>query len=132
LKAFKLTNSINILLNEDMFNKYTMEQIIDELGEEDFFEYLEKTCTKIIRGLDERYATVKPKIVPRSIYKYHIKYPIGRKLSFEIRNYGQRKSLGVIFWHPTGSPSSEIKVNEPNFSLRLKEELGKLYAEWNF
>ena len=52
MEALKLTNSINLILNEDKFSKYTVQQIVDELGEDEFKNYLEKICTKIIRNLD--------------------------------------------------------------------------------
>ena len=50
MKALKLTNSINILLNEDKFSKYTPKQVYDELGEDNFVNYIEQICTKVIRG----------------------------------------------------------------------------------
>ena len=49
MKASKLTNSINLLLNEDKFSKYTIKQIYDELGEEGFIEYIEDLCQKAIK-----------------------------------------------------------------------------------
>jgi hypothetical protein len=49
VKANKLTNLINILLNEDKLSKYTALQILDELGPEDFLDYLDDLFSKTIK-----------------------------------------------------------------------------------
>lgn len=135
MRANKLTNSINLLLNEDKFSKYSMQQIIDELGEDDFVDYLEKVTTKIIRNLDEKYIKVKPKIVApkHNADKYHLHYPLWGEVdsSFEIRYNDNQNKLTAIRWHKTGAYFGTIKVNEPNFSIRLKEELVKCYNSWS-
>ena len=131
MRANKITNSINILLNEDKFSKYSMQQIIDELGEDEFMDYLEKTCTKIIKNINEKFMNVRVRNVPRSNYAYNTKYPFGRDSSFEIRYLSQQEKLDVVLWHKTGAYFGAIKVNEPNFSIRLKEELVKCYNSWS-
>jgi hypothetical protein len=132
LRANKITNSINILLNEDKFSKYSMQQIIDELGEDEFVDYLEKVTTKIIRNLNEKYIRVKPKIVVTSTYKYHLHYPLWGEVdsSFEIRYNDNQNKLTAIRWHRTGAVFGEVKVNEPNFITRWKEELVNCQSKW--
>jgi hypothetical protein len=48
LKAIDIINFIN----EDKFSKYTLRQIYDELGPEDFAEYLKDMVAKILKGID--------------------------------------------------------------------------------
>ena len=50
MKANTLINSITSILNEDKFAKYTISQIYDELGKEDFLNYIEDICYKIIKS----------------------------------------------------------------------------------
>ena len=49
----KATDVINFI-NEDKFSKYTAKQIYDELGAEDFIEYLRKLILKAVKltGID--------------------------------------------------------------------------------
>ena len=61
MKAIDIINFIN----EDKFSKYTLDQIFDELGGiEEFMEYLETVCTKVVRSLktDTEIKNAKPKI----------------------------------------------------------------------
>ena len=48
MKAIDIINFIN----EDKFSKYTLRQIYDELGPEDFAEYLKDMTSKILKGID--------------------------------------------------------------------------------
>ena len=50
MKSKYIINSINNILNEDKFSKYTLRQIYDELGSEDFLNYIEEIVLKIIKG----------------------------------------------------------------------------------
>ena len=52
MRAIDIINFIN----EDKFSKYTASQIYDELGHEEFFNYLENICTKIIREVNTEIA----------------------------------------------------------------------------
>jgi hypothetical protein len=51
LRANNITNSIYSILNEDKFSKYTAQQIYDELGEEEFQNYLEKLVLKAAKDI---------------------------------------------------------------------------------
>ena len=46
MKAIDIINFIN----EDKFSKYTIKQIHDELGYDDFIEYLESLCYKAVKA----------------------------------------------------------------------------------
>jgi hypothetical protein len=50
VKSKYIINSINNILNEDKFSKYTLRQIYDELGSEGFLDYIEEIVLKIIKG----------------------------------------------------------------------------------
>ena len=50
MKANNITNSIYSILNEDKFSKYTYFQIFDELGADEFLEYLAELCKKAIKA----------------------------------------------------------------------------------
>ena len=50
MKANNITNSIYSILNEDKFSKYTYFQIFDELGADEFLEYLAELCKKAIKN----------------------------------------------------------------------------------
>jgi hypothetical protein len=52
MQAFHLTKAISSILNEDKFSKYTALQIYDELGKEDFIEYLENALIKIVNKIE--------------------------------------------------------------------------------
>jgi hypothetical protein len=59
MEANKIINSINFILNEDKFSKYTYRQIYDELGKEDFFDYIDdivRKTIKNIKGLNQAWA----------------------------------------------------------------------------
>jgi hypothetical protein len=86
LEAIKLTNSIYSILNEDKFVKYTVKQIYDELGQEDFMDYLEKICTKIIKNLDTN--TDIKDAIPQTDFE---------AISYEAETYGEPQYLLVEF-----------------------------------
>ena len=122
MKANKITNSINNILNEDKFSKYTLIQIIDELGEEDFVEYLSNTALKISKSI-EVLKNLKPKVVKDAYNKLKISFYDGRD-GFELK-YGERfKKLYIECSYNKFTVFGEnIDGDEPNFSTRLKEEL---------
>ena len=46
------SKSIISILNEDKFSKYTLQQIYDELGQEDFAEYIENLYKKAVSSVN--------------------------------------------------------------------------------
>ena len=60
MKAIDIINFIN----EDKFSKYTVKQIYDELGKDDFIEYIEAIATKVVRSLNTvtKFNKAKPEI----------------------------------------------------------------------
>ena len=78
----KAIDIINFILNEDKFSKYTMEQIYDELGDEEFVNYIDDIVRSVIKdieglknakleilGLDLAYTQTDPKIT-RKLWIY--------------------------------------------------------------
>ena len=47
MKAIDIINFIN----EDKFSKYTVKQVYDELGEEEFFNYIDSIVRKVIKNI---------------------------------------------------------------------------------
>jgi predicted ester cyclase len=58
MKANKITNSINLVINEDKFSKYSMQQVYDELGKDGFIDYTTQLCSKIIKSVHKRFNAV--------------------------------------------------------------------------
>ena len=60
MRAIDIINFIN----EDKFSKYTVKQIYDELGKDDFIEYIEAIATKVVRSLNTvtKFNKAKPEI----------------------------------------------------------------------
>ena len=52
MEANKIINSITSILNEDKFSKYTISQIYDELGKEDFLNYIDDIVKKTIKNIE--------------------------------------------------------------------------------
>jgi hypothetical protein len=58
LKAIDIINFIN----EDKFSKYTVKQIYDELGHEEFVNYIETVSSKIVKNMNPKYG-LNPKCI---------------------------------------------------------------------
>lgn len=102
MKANKITNSINILLNEDKFAKYTIQQVYDELGEEDFIDYVATAGNKIIKGLNNKFKTVSPHIQPGT----RLSYP---SINYYLSNTSNERFTIVIAFLRVGSLEPRIE-----------------------
>jgi hypothetical protein len=93
MKAIDIINFIN----EDKFSKYTSGQIYNELGKEDFIEYLEKICTKIINNLVKKrdLGPVKPEIKPLSVYS-SIHYRLDHDEQLDIQVIGGNDNADIF------------------------------------
>ena len=130
MKANKITNSINILLNEDKFSKYTLKQIYDELGPEDFFDYLSNAALKIIKNIDKIFNGVKVEISNRVIY-YNIPDSATPAAVFILRYAVTTRINHLYISHSYKQETvyGGINGDEPKFSDRLKEELPYCHDE---
>jgi hypothetical protein len=84
MKAIDIINFIN----EDKFVKYTAQQIYDELGEEEFLNYIKKIMLKIINKIDFITST-KDIIVGRETNTVFVNFrdTIGTSFDFTIQVY---------------------------------------------
>jgi hypothetical protein len=137
LDANKLTNSINLLLNEDKFSKYTLDQIFDELGEEDLIEYLKSASLKIIKNIDSKRDMSHFKASVGDTYgDFYIEFknmqvqPI--KESFIVEWFrgedSEKDGLGIAYEVATGELGVDfIDIEDKNIDKLLKDKLTKVY-----
>ena len=120
MKAIDIINFIN----EDKFSKYTAKQIYDELGHEDFVDYLSDTTLKIIKNIDEPLKNAKALIMgtsPSIIIGYTFSGP--SKDYFEIKYVIRFESFYINLFYKGRKFSTGFEGDVPNFSDRLKKEL---------
>jgi hypothetical protein len=126
MRAIDIINFIN----EDKFSKYTLKQIYDELGKEDFFDYLSNTALKIIKNIDKIFNSVKVEISNRVIY-YNIPDSATPAPVFMLR-YAVTASLNHLYISHSYKQETVyggIGGEELKFSDRLKEELPYCHDE---
>jgi hypothetical protein len=126
LKAIDIINFIN----EDKFSKYTANQIYDELGEEDYNDYIEKICTKVVRNLktDTEIKNAKPKINFNEFGGFWM-------LSYRATTGHLREDINIamgslIIHYDIGSSYTDYKIigfDSVNVGVLLGEAISKLY-----
>jgi hypothetical protein len=107
MKANYIINSIISILNEDKFSKYTLSQIYDELGKEDFKDYLEQLCYKIIKS--EKIYFLKN--AQRNFSTYT---EVPAVVLYQIDARGYKESLRVVYLERDGSLEIDSWINYMN------------------
>jgi hypothetical protein len=92
MKANKLTNSINLVINEDKFAKYTISQIYDELGPEDFTDYMDAIAKKTIKNIDGL-----SKAIPKED-DFSIKYAQNHIVKVDNKTQKQTWEVVITLW----------------------------------
>jgi hypothetical protein len=130
VKANKITNSINILLNEDKFSKYSMQQVYDELGKEDFIEYLKNICNKVVKNLDTETNIKKAEpSASKSLHGFSYSATTGNLKEFISIYIGNWNEELQISYEVIGAKeiSDSIEWDEKDISQFIKASLNLMY-----
>jgi hypothetical protein len=139
LKAIDIINFIN----EDKFAKYNLSQVYDELGHDDFDDYLKDICTNTIKKLDTdtniKHAKAISGYDTRS-WAYaaktgnleehlEVKCHSGVRIAYYVnRNYPTNFSCGISF-HEVGYIVTLRKVLNNLYNSKEYKELREKYSK---
>ena len=124
MRANKLTNSINLVINEDKFSKYTVKQIHDELDRTDFADYIISICNKSVRNLDTETNIKKAKSEPgMAVYR-----ATTGKLKEEMKVVGHYQGLRIEYKLNNFLPVTfNIDWDDKDVAQLLKININQLY-----
>jgi len=138
MRAIDIINFIN----EDKFSKYTVKQIYDELGKNEFIDYIETISTKAVRSLNTvtKFNKAKPQVsyAADDLHVYYEQKTIVNRLelieSLIIYAFDNRDSLYIeyCFKNDRGTIDQSfnpqyIKDKDTNVASALKDRIVSAY-----
>jgi hypothetical protein len=100
-------------INEDRFSKYTMEQIYDELGKEDFLDYIENLCFRAVKA-ENIEPLINMKLTPKIYYRGN-----GVVMLFTQSHEFYRECLEVMLVYPNNLIIATDVSNHPTVDVSV-------------